>query len=130
MEDPLGYQLGEGSVTHPQHDDLIAHLDFPLLCRSPRVLNQGEKCLQLATHLVEVHKVRACRHPSLVDGNSSGYVCTQHLHALERQVDKVVRRYNPGRLVRLWRPWPPLCPSCGSPIQHRGDVLQNVTVLP
>jgi hypothetical protein len=117
-------------MTRPQKD-AIAHLDFTLECSAK---THGVPCQAPARWFAEMHRVRACTHPSLNDfGNLERYVCDVHLQVLEMEAERVIRQYQPSPwYVRWFREdaHEQKCPSCSKSLLHPGDVLQCVIQLP
>lgn len=63
------------------------------------------------------------------DGNACGFVCADHLDALEYTAECTARELHPASLVRRLSRRVARCPSCDRPIRSAADILQVVMLL-
>lgn len=63
------------------------------------------------------------------DGNACGFVCADHLDALEYTAECTARELPPATLARRLSRRVAQCPSCDRPIRSAADILQVVVML-
>lgn len=92
-------------------------------------LDNGFRCADPAVAYVEFHMVGHCqRFDCDSDGNACGYVCADHLDALEYTAECTVAEMRPTALGRLFKRVA-RCPTCGRTLLGVSDVLQAVVTL-
>lgn len=107
----------------------IEHLDFTPQCHLG-FLDNGFRCDRAAAAYVEFHMVGYCkRFDCDEDGNACGYVCADHLDALEYTAECTVRELQPATLARWWSRRIVTCPTCDRSIRSASDILQVVAML-
>jgi hypothetical protein len=92
-------------------------------------LDNGFRCALPAVAYVEFHMVGHCkRFDCDADGNACGYVCADHLDALEYTAECTAAEMQPTRLRRLFNRVA-RCPTCGKTLLSASDILQAVVAL-
>jgi hypothetical protein len=92
-------------------------------------LDNGFRCVDPAAAYVEFHMVGHCkRFDCDADGNACGYVCADHLDALEYTAECTVAEARPPALMRVLN-CVARCPSCGRTLLGTSDILQAVVAL-
>ena len=132
-----GRVLGTGSISN--RDPLmsspvadlaqIGHLDFAPQCQLG-FLDNGFRCALPAVAYVQFHMVGHCkRFDCDADGNACGYVCADHLDALEYTAECAAAEMQPTALSRWLINRVARCPTCDRPILNASDILQAVVML-
>ncbi|ASW90985.1 hypothetical protein [Mycobacterium marseillense] len=107
----------------------IEHLDFSPQCQLA-FLDNGFRCVRPAAAYVEFHMVGYCKRDDCdEDGNACGFVCADHLDALEYTAECTARELHPTTLARRLARRAARCPSCDRPIRSAADILQVVVML-
>jgi hypothetical protein len=92
-------------------------------------LDNGFRCALPAVAYVEFHMVGHCqRFDCDAHGNACGYVCADHLDALEYTAECTAAEMQPTRLRRLFNRVA-RCPTCGKTLLSASDILQAVVAL-
>ena len=92
-------------------------------------LDNGFRCALPAVAYVEFHMVGHCqRFDCDAHGNACGYVCADHLDALEYTAQCTAAEMQPTALQRLFNRVAP-CPTCGKTLLSASDILQAVVAL-
>lgn len=92
-------------------------------------LDNGFRCALPAVAYVEFHMVGHCqRFDCDAHGNACGYVCTDHLDALEYTAECTAAEMRPTALRRLFNRVA-RCPTCGRTLLSASDILQAVAAL-
>ena len=106
----------------------ICHLDFAPQCELG-FLDNGFRCARPAVAYVEFHMVGHCkRFDCDAHGNACGFVCADHLAALEYTAQCTAAEMRPTVLGRLFNRVP-RCPTCDRPLLSESDILQAVVAL-
>lgn len=92
-------------------------------------LDNGFRCDSSVAAYVEFHMVGHCRRFDCdAHGNACGFVCADHLDALEYTAQCVAEEMQPTALRRLFKRVA-RCPSCGRTLENASDILQAVVTL-
>ena len=92
-------------------------------------LDNGFRCALPAVAYVEFHMVGHCqRFDCDAQGNACGFVCADHLDALEYTAQCTAAEMQPTALRRLFKRVA-RCPSCGKTLLSASDILQAVVAL-
>lgn len=92
-------------------------------------LDNGFRCADPAAAYVEFHMVGHCsRFDCDADGNACGYVCADHLDALEYTAECTLGEMRPAGVWRLFNQVA-RCPSCGRTLLGTSDILQAAVEL-
>jgi hypothetical protein len=92
-------------------------------------LDNGFRCAVAAVAYVEFHMVGHCqRFDCDAHGNACGYVCADHLDALEYTAQCTAAEMQPTALGRLFNR-AARCPTCGKTLLSAEDILQAVVAL-
>jgi hypothetical protein len=92
-------------------------------------LDNGFRCAQPAVAYVEFHMVGHCqRFDCDAVGNACGFVCADHLDALEYTAQCTAAEMQPTALRRLFNR-AARCPTCGKTLLSASDILQAVITL-
>lgn len=92
-------------------------------------LDNGFRCDLPAAVYVEFHMVGHCRRFDCdAHGNACGFVCADHLDALEYTAECTVAEMRPTALRRLFHR-DPSCPTCSKTLLGASDILQVVVAL-
>jgi hypothetical protein len=92
-------------------------------------LDNGFRCALPAVAYVEFHMVGHCqRFDCDAHGNACGYVCADHLDALEYTAECTAAEMQPTGLRRLFDRVA-RCPTCGKTLLRASDILQAVVAL-
>ena len=92
-------------------------------------LDNGFRCALPAVAYVEFHMVGHCqRFDCDAHGNACGFVCADHLDALEYTAQCTAAEMQPTALRRLFNRVA-RCPSCGKTLLSASDILQAVVAL-
>jgi len=92
-------------------------------------LDNGFRCVDPAAAYVEFHMVGHCkRFDCDAEGNACGYVCADHLDALQYTAECTVEESRPAALWRLLNRVAQ-CSSCGRTLLATSDILQAVVTL-
>jgi hypothetical protein len=92
-------------------------------------LDNGIRCAQPAVAYVEFHMVGHCqRFDCDAYGNACGYVCADHLDALEYTAQCAAAERQPTALRRLFKR-AAQCSTCGRTLLSAADILQAVVAL-
>jgi hypothetical protein len=93
-------------------------------------LDNGFRCSRPAVAYVEFHMVGHCqRFDCDAHGNACGYVCADHLDALEYTAQCTASEMQPTTLSRLLFNRVARCPTCGKTLPSAADILQAVVAL-
>jgi hypothetical protein len=93
-------------------------------------LDNGFRCALPAAAYVEFHMVGHCqRFDCDAHGNACGYVCTDHLDALEYTAQCTAAEMQPTALSRRLFNRVARCPTCGKTLLSASDILQAVVAL-
>ena len=93
-------------------------------------LDNGFRCALPAVAYVEFHMVGHCqRFDCDAHGNACGYVCADHLDALEYTAQCTAAEMQPTALSRLLFNRVAQCPTCGKTLLSASDILQAVVAL-
>jgi hypothetical protein len=107
---------------------VIGHGDFAPQCQLG-FLDNGFRCALQAVAYVEFHMVGHCqRFDCDAHGNACGYVCADHLDALEYTAECTAAEMQPTALRRLFNRVA-RCPTCGKTLLSASDILQAVVAL-
>ena len=91
--------------------------------------DNGFRCTRTAMAYVVFHMVGHCQRADCdANGNVSGYVCADHLDALEYTAQCRVTELRPKLLRRLFTR-SARCPTCGRTLLNAFDLLQAVVTL-
>ncbi|OBF34054.1 hypothetical protein A5724_17705 [Mycobacterium sp. ACS1612] len=103
-------------------------LDFAPQCELG-FLDNGFRCALPAVAYVEFHMVGHCqRFDCDAQGNACGYVCADHLDALDYTARCTAAEMQPTALRRLFNRVA-RCPACDRPLLSESDILQAVVML-
>ena len=92
-------------------------------------LDNGFRCALPAVAYVEFHMVGHCqRFDCDAHGNACGFVCADHLDALEYTAECTAAEMQPTALRRLFNRVA-RCPTCGKTLLSASDILQAVVAL-
>jgi hypothetical protein len=92
-------------------------------------LDNGFRCSLPAVAYVEFHMVGHCqRFDCDAHGNACGYVCADHLDALDYTAQCTAAEMQPTALGRLFKRVAQ-CPTCGKTLISASDILQAVVAL-
>jgi hypothetical protein len=92
-------------------------------------LDNGFRCALRAVAYVEFHMVGHCqRFDCDTHGNACGFVCADHLDALEYTAQCAAAEMQPTALQRLFNRVSQ-CPTCGKTLLSASDILQAVVRL-
>jgi len=92
-------------------------------------LDNGFRCALPAAAYVEFHMVGHCqRFDCDAHGNACGFVCADHLDALEYTAQCTAAEMQPTALRRLFNRVA-RCPTCGKTLLRASDILQAVVAL-
>jgi hypothetical protein len=92
-------------------------------------LDNGFRCALPAVAYVEFHMVGHCqRFDCDAHGNACGFVCADHLDALEYTAQCTLAEMQPKALRRLFNR-AARCPTCGRTLLSASDILQAVVAL-
>jgi hypothetical protein len=104
-------------VTDNQIPDALVDLDWhDITCESTH------GCTNRATHIVHLHAVDECDHPSLDSaGNIVDIVCIDCLYGIALKVEQHVQEFadHPDAT----------CLTCGVPVRELTDIIREVAVL-
>jgi hypothetical protein len=93
-------------------------------------LDNGFRCALPAVAYVEFHMVRHCqRFDCDAHGNACGYVCADHLDALEYTAQCTAAEMQPTALSQRLFNRVARCPTCGKTLLSASDILQAVVAL-
>src|SRR5436309_9748185 len=93
-------------------------------------LDNGFRCALPAVAYVEFHMVGHCQRVDCDShGNACGYVCADHLDALEYTAQCTAAEMQPTALSRLVFNRVARCPTCGKTLLSAPDILQAVVAL-
>jgi hypothetical protein len=107
----------------------IDHLDFAPQCQLG-FLDNGFRCGLGAVAYVEFHMVGHCkRFDCDADGNACGYVCADHLGALEYTAECTAAEIQPTARSQWLFNRVASCPTCDRPLRNASDILQAVVML-
>jgi hypothetical protein len=107
---------------------VIGHGDLAPQCELG-FLDNGFRCALLAVAYVEFHMVGHCRRFDCdAHGNACGFVCTEHLDALDYTAQCTAAEMQPTALGRLFNRVA-RCPTCGKTLFSTSDILQAVVML-
>jgi hypothetical protein len=107
---------------------VICHGDFAPKCELG-FLDNGFRCALPAAAYVEFHMVGHCqRFDCDAEGNACGFVCADHLDALEYTAQCTAAEMQPTAMQRLFKRVA-RCPSCGKTLLTASDILQAVVAL-
>jgi hypothetical protein len=110
---------------------VIGHNDLAPQCQLG-FLDNGFRCALPASAYVEFHMVGHCqRFDCDAHGNACGFVCADHLDALEYTAECTVAEMQPPALSHrlLKRKRVARCPTCGKTLLGASDILQAVVAL-
>jgi hypothetical protein len=92
-------------------------------------LDNGFRCALPAVAYVEFHMVGHCqRFDCDAHGNACGFVCADHVDALEYTAQCTAAEMQPTALRRLFN-GAARCPTCGKTLLSASDILQAVVAL-
>jgi hypothetical protein len=92
-------------------------------------LDNGFRCALPAVAYVEFHMVGHCqRFDCDAHGNACGFVCADHVDALEYTAQCTAAEMQPTALRRLFN-GAARCPTCGRKLLCASDILQAVVAL-
>ena len=92
-------------------------------------LDNGFRCALPAVAYVEFHMVGHCqRFDCDAHGNACGFVCADHLDALEHTAQCTAAEMQPTALQRLFNRVA-RCTSCGKTLLSASEILQAVVAL-
>jgi hypothetical protein len=107
---------------------VIGHLDFAAQCELG-FLDNGFRCDLPAVAYVEFHMVGHCqRFDCDAQGNARGFVCADHLDALEYTAQCTAEEMQPTFLGRLFNRVA-RCATCDRPLLSESDILQTVVMI-
>ena len=107
---------------------VIGHGAFAPHCQLG-FLDNGFRCALPAAAYVEFHMVGYCRRFDCdAQGNACGFVCADHLDALEYTAQCTATEMQPTALQRLFNRVA-RCTSCGRTLLSASDILQAVVAL-
>jgi hypothetical protein len=93
-------------------------------------LDNGFRCALPAVAYVEFHMVGHCqRFDCDAHGNACGYVCADHLDALDYTAECTAAEMQPTALSQRLFNRVARCPTCGKTILSASDILQAVVAL-
>jgi hypothetical protein len=93
-------------------------------------LDNGFRCALPAVAYVEFHMVGHCqRFDCDAHGNACGYVCADHLDALDYTAEYTAAEMQPTALSRRMLNRVARCPTCGKTLLNASDILQAVVAL-
>ena len=93
-------------------------------------LDTGFRCALPAVAYVEFHMVGHCQRLDCdAHGNACGYVCADHLDALECTAQCTAEEMRPTALSRRLFNRVAQCPTCDRPLLSASDILQAVVAL-
>jgi hypothetical protein len=93
-------------------------------------LDNGFRCALPAVAYVEFHMVGHCqRFDCDAHGNACGYVCADHLDALEYTAQCTAAEMQPTALSHRLFNRVARCPTCGKTLLSASDILQAVVAL-
>ena len=93
-------------------------------------LDNGFRCALSAVAYVEFHMVGHCqRFDCDAHGNACGYVCADHLDALEYTAECTAAEMQPTALLQRLFNRVARCPTCGKTLLSASDILQVVVAL-
>ena len=93
-------------------------------------LDNGFRCALPAVAYVEFHMVGHCqRFDCDAHGNACGYVCADHLDALDYTAECTAAEMQPAAFSRRLFNRVARCPTCGKTILSASDILQAVVAL-
>ena len=93
-------------------------------------LDNGFRCALPAVAYVEFHMVGHCqRFDCDAHGKACGYVCADHLDALEYTAECTAAEMQPTALSRRLFNRVARCPTCGKTLLSASDILQAVVAL-
>ncbi len=93
-------------------------------------LDNGFRCALPAAAYVEFHMVGHCqRFDCDAHGNACGFVCADHLDALEYTAECTAAEMQPTALSRRLFNRVARCPTCGKTLLSASDILQAVVAL-
>jgi hypothetical protein len=93
-------------------------------------LDNGFRCALQAVAYVEFHMVGHCqRFDCDAQGNACGYVCADHLDALEYTAECTAAEMQPTALSRRLFNRVARCPTCGKTLLSASDILQAVVAV-
>lgn len=108
---------------------VIGHGDFAPQCQLG-FLDNGFRCALQAVAYVEFHMVGHCqRFDCDAHGNACGYVCADHLDALEYTAECTAAEMQPTALLQRLFNRVARCPTCGKTLLSASDILQVVVAL-
>jgi hypothetical protein len=107
---------------------MICNGDFVPQCQLG-FLDNGFRCGVPAVAYVEFHMVGHCqRFDCDANGNACGFVCADHLDALEYTAECTAAEMQPTGLRRLSKRFA-RCSTCGKVLLSASDILQAVVTL-
>ena len=93
-------------------------------------LDNGFRCALPAVAYVEFHMVGHCqRFDCDAHGNACGFVCADHLDALEYTAQCTAAEMQPTALSQRLFNRVARCPTCGKTLLSASDILQAVVAL-
>jgi hypothetical protein len=108
---------------------VIGHGDLAPQCELG-FLDNGFRCGLPAVAYVEFHMVGHCqRFDCDAHGNACGFVCADHLAALENTSQCTAAEMQPTALSRRLFNRVARCPTCGRTLLSASDILQAVVAL-
>jgi hypothetical protein len=108
---------------------VIGHGDLAPQCQVG-FLDNGFRCVLPAAAYVEFHMVGHCqRFDCDAHGNACGYVCADHLDALEYAAQCTAAEMQPTALSRRLFNRVARCLTCGRTLLSASDILQAVVAL-
>ena len=108
--------------------DMIGHSALAPQCQLG-FLDNGFRCALPAVAYVEFHMVGHCqRFDCDAHGNACGFVCADHLDALEYTAQCTAAEMQPTALRRLFNRVA-RCPTCDKTLLTASDILQVVVAL-
>jgi hypothetical protein len=109
--------------------DVIGDWDFAPQC-DLGFLDNGFRCALPAVAYVEFHMVGHCKRFDCDEhGNACGFVCADHLDALEYTAQCTAAEMQPTALSRRLFNRAARCPTCGRTLLTASDILQAVVAL-
>jgi hypothetical protein len=131
-----------GCLAPDQISDRIPLMSLPAAVRAasgedalaPRCelgfLDNGFRCALPAVAYVEFHMVGHCqRFDCDAHGNACGYVCADHLDALDYTAECTAAEMQPTALSQRLFNRVARCPTCGRTLLGASDILQAVVAL-
>jgi hypothetical protein len=130
-EDPASDRISSGTPLMSRSCALhavVGHDDPAPLCELG-FLDNGFRCADPAAAYVEFHMVGHCRRFDCdAHGNACGYVCADHLDALQYTAQCTAAEMRPNAFRRLFNSVA-RCPTCGRTVLGEFDILQAVVAM-